>query len=278
MAVRDGLLGGPPVYEAWPEVDFAHEMVIVASSGPQACGTTITAVSAAIDATGVSVLITTRIPDTSCGYNATSFPVEVVRVPRSDAPVSFMERVEPFSCARKYEFSPAFTCGTTRPAADWSCGSDGNWVPPDFPAAGREQLRVMPLLDGFLEGQPRRIVLRDRVMWKALWQELHPEGTAFMQQRYPETIPPPLPEIDFTTEMLVVAAFGNGSLSDRIKVEAASLDATALTVAVRTKRGGCDAMPSSGAPVHVVRLPRSDVPVVFEERQLLIVCNGPLAY
>ena len=122
------------------------------------------------------------------------------------------------------------------------------------------------LLEGFLEGQPRRIVLRDRVMWKALWEELHSDNA------------PPLPEVDFTTEMLVVVANGNTSGSERIKVEAASLDATALTVAVRTRRGGCDAMPSVGAPVHVVRLPRSDVPVVFQERHLVIGCSGTVAY
>jgi hypothetical protein len=264
IAQRDGLLGGPPTYGGWPEVDFAHEMVIVASSGTQVYGTTITAVSAAMEASGPSVLITTRIPDASCGYgDHPSTPVEVVRVPRSDLPVSFKERVEPFSCTRRYDLTPAFECGTTRPAAGWSCGSDGNWVPPGFPAAGGEQLRPVTLLDAHLEGPPRRIVLRDRVMWKALWQEIYRETKA-------------LPEVDFTTEMLVVAAYGTTAMRRQVIVEAASLDATGLTIAIRTDRvfGSCFEMPSVAAPLRVVRLPRSDVPVVFLERHLLIDCRN----
>ena len=277
IAQRDGLFGGPPFY-GWQEVDFAHEMVIVASAGTQRFGTTITAVSAAMDARGLSVLLTTRIPDASCGYSHASTPVEVLRVPRNEVPVFFKERVERVSCAKYYDLYSAFECPPVRPADDWSCGSDGNWVPSGFAAGGGTQLPVIPLLDSFLEGAPRRLVVRDVVMWKAFWEELHHESNAAWRTLHPESHTRPLPEIDFTTDMLVVAAFGDGGAGSAITVEAASLDPTALTVAVRTDSGGCNRMPTIWAPVSVVRLPRSDAPVVFHERQNLIICRGPFYY
>jgi hypothetical protein len=262
LLLRD-TLGQAPL-GGWPDVDFANEMVVVAGAGAHTYSTTIKVETAVVGPVDITVHVTTRLPDASCAYRVLNNVVDMVRIPRSDRPLYFDEREEVFSCTNQWYSDPAaFECPTTRPGADWSCAADGRWMPPGFPASSGQELRPLTLFVGHVEGHPRRLVIRDEVMWKAMWQAMHTGSSV---------LPPP--QIDFSSEMLVVAGAGNQGPNASIAIEAVSVDATGLKAAVRTETGGCNAMPGIAAPVHIVRLPRIDLPVTFSERQNVRECPG----
>jgi len=119
-----------------------------------------------------------------------------------------------------------------------------------------------------------RIVVRDRAAWISLWNQINN-----LDPRQPLPDFPPLPEIDFSREMLIVAAMGQQPSSgysiiieevyandrnDRCEVVVRSFD--------RTKCLGQAAVIVS--PVDIVRVPRSDCTAVFSEQE--DVTCGPL--
>ena len=87
---------------AAPAVDFAREMVVVASMGGRASGGfRITIDSVAATAGGVHVFVTERSPGSSCVVTAAiTAPVDAVAVPASDLPVTFHERTVVHDCGR----------------------------------------------------------------------------------------------------------------------------------------------------------------------------------
>ncbi len=109
----------------------------------------------------------------------------------------------------------------------------------------------------------RRVVVRDGTAWAALWAE-HGAG------RTPQ---PELPPVDFTQEM-VVGYFWGEKPTAGYRVELTEVVAEATRLVVRVEVGS----PPPGAPVlqvltqpyHLVRLPRSELPVEF-----LVVEAGP---
>jgi hypothetical protein len=116
--------------------------------------------------------------------------------------------------------------------------------------------------------QRARLVIRDRAEFNELWQQI-------MQQLSEK---PPLPEVDFSREMLIVAAMGSQPNPHELIVESACEVDNQLEVLVRNTRFlwcGLHAglLPQ---PVDIVRLPKTDLPVVFREIEFTADCNGVL--
>jgi hypothetical protein len=107
-----------------------------------------------------------------------------------------------------------------------------------------------------------RIVIRDRQTWDSVWKRIcRPDP---FHDPYPSLLP--LPEIDFSREMLVVVAMGQRpSGSYRIIVSSAHERDNRLDVEVENiSPCGADYAIMT-APVDIVRLPKSDLPVTFRE-------------
>ena len=114
--------------------------------------------------------------------------------------------------------------------------------------------------------QRARLVIRDRAEFNELWQQI-------MRQ---VTNKPPLPEVDFSREMLIVAAMGFQRDPYEIIIDSACEVDNQLEVLVRsTKFHWCGAiaglLPQS---VDIVRLPKTDLPVVFRETEVTVDCHG----
>jgi hypothetical protein len=111
-----------------------------------------------------------------------------------------------------------------------------------------------------------RVVVRDAAQFKLLWELATGQ----------EPGAPPPPPIDFSSDMVLVAAAGLVREGDRIRVDsvrhvAEDLDGEPdavgqLHVIVRELQG-CANPESIGSPVEFVRLPRFDGPVLFLERR-----------
>jgi len=124
--------------------------------------------------------------------------------------------------------------------------------------------RRTSLLQGGTSQRPR-LVIRDRDEFNKLWNEI-------MRQAADK---PALPEVDFSREMLIVAAKGQQpSLHMSIIDSACEVD-NQLEVLVRSiKFLNCGAhagpLPET---VDIVRLPKTDLPVVFRETEVTSVCE-----
>jgi hypothetical protein len=107
-----------------------------------------------------------------------------------------------------------------------------------------------------------RIVIRDRETWNGVWKRIcRPDP---FHDPYPSLLP--LPEIDFSREMLVVVAMGlRPSGSYRIIVNSAHERDNRLDVEVENISPCGAAFAVMTAPVDIVRLPKTDLPVTFRE-------------
>jgi PrcB C-terminal len=117
-----------------------------------------------------------------------------------------------------------------------------------------------------------RVVIRDRDAWLDLWKRIHRPDP--YRVPYPE--PPPLPEIDFSREMIVVAAMGRRPTSNYdIIIDGAYERDNRLEVVVRSveNRKGCGAYMIITAPVDIVRLPKTERTVVFREIEVVPDCQ-----
>jgi hypothetical protein len=107
--------------------------------------------------------------------------------------------------------------------------------------------------------ETQRVIVRDRATWQAVWSSI-------WKMQSPE---PPLPDIDFTREMVVVAALGERPTGGYgIFVDAASEGPSGVTVRVRSisPSGACMTTQALTQPVDIARMPRRSGPVAFEER------------
>ena len=120
--------------------------------------------------------------------------------------------------------------------------------------------------------EPLRLVVRDRDAWLDVWKRIHrPDPN---RGPYPE--PPPLPEIDFSREMIVVAGMGRRpSSAYAIVIDSAYERDDRLEVVVRSveNRKGCGAYMIIIAPVDIVRLPKTERSVVFREIEVVPDCK-----
>lgn len=85
---------------AVPEVDFAKEMVLVAAMGTRATGGFSIEIEAVDrDSSSITASVRKRAPGKTCGTTAAlTAPVAIVRIPRSDKPVRFVEETIATDC------------------------------------------------------------------------------------------------------------------------------------------------------------------------------------
>lgn len=119
-----------------------------------------------------------------------------------------------------------------------------------------------PVFSEYYSGidEPDRQVIRDWEAWKALWGEV-------TRNRAPKPDPP---AIDFSGDMVIVAAMGRRSTGgysisiDEIRRSEGRLFAVVTEV---SPGSGCMTTQAFTAPVTAVRIPWSDEPVTFVERK-----------
>ena len=105
------------------------------------------------------------------------------------------------------------------------------------------------------------------------------EGTAlrdvWRQATSSQSSPPPMPEIDFAREMVLVVGAGRMTPDDMVQVDsvvvrtepvAGTRPKRVMDVLVRTIRG-CQTFRSDAYPLAIVRVPRFDGDVRFTERR-----------
>ena len=126
-------------------------------------------------------------------------------------------------------------------------------------------VRRTPYLNGGIS-QRARLVVRDRDEFNKIW-------TQIMRLVLNK---PPLPEVDFSREMIVVAAMGQQPSRYEIIIDGACEADNQFEVLVRsTKFAPCGL--EAGLPpesVDIVRFPKTDLPVFFRETEVTLDCNG----
>lgn len=104
----------------------------------------------------------------------------------------------------------------------------------------------------------KRVVIRDAVAWEKFWQEHAAKATPV----------PPLPEIHFQQEMVIITTLGTKrSGGHRIEIREVAAHGKELKVTVQTaapKPGGMT-ISALTAPYHFIALPRSEAVVIFHE-------------
>jgi hypothetical protein len=114
-----------------------------------------------------------------------------------------------------------------------------------------------------------RVLVRDRDTWLDVWKRIYQLNPSY--GRYPE-----LPEIDFSREMVVVAAMGQQPSSGyAIIIDGAYERDDRLEVVVKSvvnlKCGAVLGIVTS--PIDIVRLPKIERPVVFREIEVVPDCK-----
>ncbi len=110
------------------------------------------------------------------------------------------------------------------------------------------------------------LVVRDPVAWSQLWESIH----AF------EDSAPPLPEVDFSREMVVAVGLGNRSSGgyDVLLARAVGDESGLRIEVVETRPGqGCATTLAMTQPVDLARTPRREGPVQFITTQRVRACS-----
>ena len=125
--------------------------------------------------------------------------------------------------------------------------------------------RRIPFLPGGISRRAR-LVIRDRDEFNELWKELFRFGSD----------KPALPEVDFAREMIIVAAMGEQPSSGyEIIIDSACEVDNQFVVLVRSTdflKCGLQ-LGIVTAPVDIVRLPKTNLPVVFRETEVTSDCK-----
>jgi hypothetical protein len=112
-----------------------------------------------------------------------------------------------------------------------------------------------------------RVVIRDRARWREYWARIHS----------PFVPPPREPEIDFSREMVILAALGRRpTLGYDILIRSATRDSAGIEVQLRRSSPGqgCTMGAAITEPVDLARIPASDVQVRFTELIMATPCGG----
>ena len=119
-----------------------------------------------------------------------------------------------------------------------------------------------PPLHGFPTEKGFREVIKTREQFSDLWKR-------YTAPAAPGKWVPPLPEIDFAKEMIVVAAMGTRpSTGYGIFIDGAcEVDGQVEVYVTSIENDKCGALTVLTAPADAVRLPQTDLPVVFRETQ-----------
>jgi hypothetical protein len=104
--------------------------------------------------------------------------------------------------------------------------------------------------------QPTRLIVRDSTQWPEVWRTVTDASPS---------VGPARPDIDFTREMVVVAAAGTRPGGDEISIDSVAERSGMLRVVVTTQQL-CQGTFWTGNPIDVVRVPRVEGRVQFLER------------
>jgi hypothetical protein len=99
-------------------------------------------------------------------------------------------------------------------------------------------------------------VIKDQAAWKALWDKIYAN----------QSPAPPLPEVDFTKEMIVVAAAGQKPSSGYAMTVSSAVEANGeVTVSIDAVSPGakCIGLTVITSPLDLARVTRRDSPVRF---------------
>ena len=116
-----------------------------------------------------------------------------------------------------------------------------------------------------------RIVARDEASWQELWERATSRQTS----------PPDRPAVDFEENMVVAVGTGRMTPQDRIQVDSAGfvdertvdgVEQEYFLIVVRTVEG-CRRLEADAYPLEIVRVPRFDGPVRWEERRQQEECQ-----
>ena len=106
--------------------------------------------------------------------------------------------------------------------------------------------------------EPGELVIRNAAQWKAQWKLLG----------IPLKPPPPVPNVDFSTTMVIAVFAGQGRGVLEIEIKGAERRTGCLLINV-TERHLPDSLPAtqfgSFRPFHVVKLPKTTERVVFKQ-------------
>jgi len=145
------------------------------------------------------------------------------------------------------------------------CGSSGPAVPAEnSPQEGSIELQtIVQQSNPGQGGETVREVVRDEASWRALWVKLR-EGSALAEEP---------PAVDFTREMVAVAAMETQSCVSRVTIRSAVRAGNELVLDVleAPPAPNCICI-TSERPIHVVRLPKVDAPERFTVERGLTPC------
>ncbi len=130
---------------------------------------------------------------------------------------------------------------------------------------GGERPAPLPWVNSFPSKTPLRLIIRNRDEFSDFWKGL-------LAKVPPGKWTPSLPEIDFSKEMIIVAAMGvRPSSGYSIIIDGACEVDSHVEVFVTSVEGGVSCGVQLGvvtAPADAVRIPQTDLPVVFRETQV----------
>jgi hypothetical protein len=141
-----------------------------------------------------------------------------------------------------------------------ACGSPTGSSSPGEPL-GITRLRVEPFSLTYASGlrERQRLVVRDASAWQQAWSSIW-RGTS------PE---PPIPQVDFGREIVVVAAMGERLTGGfTILIDSALEGTSGVSIRIRSisPGSGCGTTQALTQPVDIARVPRRDGSVTFDER------------
>jgi PrcB C-terminal len=146
-----------------------------------------------------------------------------------------------------------------------ACGSGSHpEAPREVLGADSSAVLLRAEYSGFTKAE--RLVVRSSVQWADVW------ATAFAQQ----TPVAALPDVDFSTEAVIVAASGTRpSGGYHIAIESVTQETGGIGVVVRTTSpgGSCVTTAALTQPVIMLRVDASAGPIRFHERSVTHACN-----
>jgi hypothetical protein len=125
----------------------------------------------------------------------------------------------------------------------------------------------------------RRMVIRDRETWAEVWKQTYSGPISFSwtgpgSEKVPN-LPPPVPLIDFSHNMLLVVTMGSKPNSGEIVVDGVYEHANQLEVVVRNVSPGrsCFTNQVESQPVDIVEVEKREGSVVFRDVDIVTDCS-----
>ena len=116
-------------------------------------------------------------------------------------------------------------------------------------------------------GQAQNFVIKDAAAWNDLWQRIYATQTPV----------PPLPDVDFNTQLVVASAIGGKPTGGYdVLLTGAAQDASGLVIAVRATSPGahCIVTQAFTQPIDIARLAKTGGDVRFEQTEQVVDCGS----